>query len=181
MLSALILLRILWGIVGTRYARFSSFALHPKALMTYLFGIFRGSRDRWTGHNPASSWAAIVMFTLGLGLGITGFLMANGQKEDFEDLHEILANSFIVVVSTHVIGVMLHAIRHRDRIERSMFSGIKTDIPAGEAVEDSKPMHGLALLVIILTIAFYLAQGFDRETRKLPLFGATLQLGDPEE
>jgi len=49
LLGALILFRLLWGLFGTRYARFDSFALHPAQLFEYLRAIFTGGgrRCRW--------------------------------------------------------------------------------------------------------------------------------------
>ncbi|MBK8205032.1 MAG: cytochrome b/b6 domain-containing protein [Bdellovibrionales bacterium] len=82
-----VLLRILWGVVGTKHSKFSSFALHPKSLVAYFSGILSGDKRRWFGHNPASSWATIAMFCFALGLGLTGYLMASGQKETFEHIH----------------------------------------------------------------------------------------------
>ncbi len=114
LLGFTVLLRILWGVVGTKYSKFSSFALHPKSLVAYFSGILSGDKRRWAGHNPASSWATIAMLCFALGLGLTGYLMASGQKETFEDFHELLANGFLVTVLMHIAGVVLHALRRRD-------------------------------------------------------------------
>ena len=68
MLGGLVTLRIIWGFLGTNYARFSSFALHPKDLIQYLTGILSGNKKRWAGHNPTSSWAALIMMASALML-----------------------------------------------------------------------------------------------------------------
>ena len=63
-----VLLRLVWGVAGTRHARLSDFSLSPAALVGYLRGVLAGQVRTWAGHNPASSWAALVMMGLGLGM-----------------------------------------------------------------------------------------------------------------
>ncbi len=81
LLGSLVILRIIWGMAGTKHARFSGFALNPIDLRNYLVGIVSGSKKRWAGHNPASSWAALSMLIFALGLVTTGFLMTTGYEE----------------------------------------------------------------------------------------------------
>src|SRR5690606_19853344 len=82
-------LRISWGIIGSRYARFSSLPLNPRRLLEYFSQILSTKGRAYFAHNPASAWAAVTMMGLSLGLGVTGYLMAAGQTEVFEDLHEL--------------------------------------------------------------------------------------------
>lgn len=181
LLSFIVLLRIIWGFVGTRYARFNSFALHPKDLLHYFTGILSGSKRKWSGHNPASSWAGLVMFALALSLGTTGYLMANGQKETFEDVHELLANGFLVAVLMHIAGVILHMLRHRDALGLSMVLGTKTDVPENEAITNSRPVVALLFVGLVTTFAVHLASNFNIQKRTLNFFGTTLQLGETED
>lgn len=180
LLGFTVLLRLVWGLVGTKYSRFSSFALHPKDLVAYFHGILSGDKRKWGGHNPASSWASIVMFGLALGLGVTGYLMAAGDTENYEDIHELMANGFLVVVLMHVAGIVLHAFRHQDGIAMSMVDGAKKDIPATDVIVSSRPGIALFFIALVLTFAAYLASNFDTQTQSLNVFGSTLQLGDYE-
>ncbi len=134
-LSLLVAVRIIWGIWGTKHARFSDFALNPKELMNYFRGILSGSKKRWAGHNPATSWAAILMMGLAAGLGLTGYLMTSGtNKETFEDVHELLANSLMIVAILHIAGNILQGLRHKETIGLSMLDGRKADIAAEDAI-----------------------------------------------
>lgn len=180
LLSFVVILRIVWGFVGTRHSRFSGFALHPRDLVTYIIGILSGDKLKWSGHNPASSWATLAMLALALGLGLTGYLMAGGQKETFEDVHELLANGFLVVVLMHVAGVVLHAFRHQDGIAFSMVDGAKAGTPSGEAISGSRPVIAMLFMGLVATFALYLANNFDSQTQTLNLFGNQLQLGENE-
>lgn len=181
LLGFIVLLRILWGFLGARYSLFSSFALHPKDLFSYFTGILAGDKRKWVGHNPASSWAAIIMMILALGLGITGYLMSTGYKETFEDLHELLANGFLVVALMHIAGLALHVIRHRDGLIFSMFDGAKSDLPISAVIPSSRPFIGLIFLGLVTTFSIHLMKNFDSQKRTLNFFGTTLQLGEGED
>lgn len=178
MLGGLVVWRILWGLVGSKHARFSGFNLNPVHLKDYFLGILSGSKKRWLGHNPASSWAAVTMFALALGLAITGYLMSTGNKETFEDIHEFMANTFIVVVVLHVAGIILHSLRHQDAIALSMVDG-KKEAPAGSAsIRSSRPFAAVMLLALVISAGLYLFKNFDSQKQSLSLFGQTLQLGE---
>ncbi len=57
-----VVLRLLWGFVGTKHARFSNFVTSPRAVFKYLAGIRSGSAKRYLGHNPAG--AAMILALL---------------------------------------------------------------------------------------------------------------------
>lgn len=175
-----VLLRLVWGAVGTKHSRFASFALHPKDLLAYFKGILSGDKRKWAGHNPASSWAALVMFGLAIGLGTTGYLMSTGQKEAFEDVHELLANGFLVVVLMHIAGVALHTLRHFDGIAMAMIDGSKSGVSQSETISNSRPVVALFFVGLVATFATHLASNFDSQKQTLNLFGSTLQLGENE-
>lgn len=181
-LCFIVLLRLAWGIFGSKYARFSGFALDPRQLFSYFAGILTGDKRKWIGHNPASSWAAITMMAFALGLGITGYLMTTGQGGDaVEEAHELLANGFLIVVLLHLAGVAIHSLRHRDGIWRSMFNGQKTAIPEGNAVVRTYRTVGILFLLVSVGLSVYLAQNFDYKSRDLNVFGFRLNLGETEE
>ena len=180
-LSFLVCLRILWGFLGTAHAKFSGFDLKPQNLFTYLKGTLTGDKKRWAGHNPASSWAALVMMACALGLGTTGYLMASGQKESFEDLHELFANTFLVTAILHVIGIIFHTIRHKDLIGLSMINGKKNGISTQHAISKAHHAMGFLLLLLVASFAYYLKSHYTPETGKLNFFGTTLSLGEDSE
>lgn len=65
LILGLIAFRLLWGIVGSRYARFSDFVYSPKSIITYIRDIVAGQPKRYLGHNPAGG-AMIVALLLSL-------------------------------------------------------------------------------------------------------------------
>lgn len=180
-LGFLVLLRIVWGVFGTQHARFSGFVLNPMDLINYFKGILTGKKKRWAGHNPASSWAAVIMMVLALGLAVTGYLMTSGpDKETFEDLHELFANGFIIVVVLHVAGIILHSILHQEMIALSMVDGKKADVPMAQTITSSRSSFGILLIGLVVVFGLHLFKNYDSQNGSLQFFGTTLQLGESE-
>jgi len=176
-----VILRLVWSLAGTRHARLSDLALNPAQLIAYFKGMFSGGSARWIGHNPASSWAAVTMVGLALGLGITGYLMAaGGENDSIKEVHELMANAFLVVVLLHIAGVAAHVLRHRDHLESSMVTGTKQALSNDQAPVRSVPAAGWTLIVLTGLFMGYLVQHYDAQARTLDLFGTTLQLGESE-
>ena len=179
-LSVTTLLRVVWGIVGSRYARFSSFPLNPLRLMEYFREILSTKGRTYFAHNPASAWAAVVMMGLALGLGVTGYLMASGQKEAFEDIHELMANAFAFVVVAHVAGIILHSLRHRDGIALSMVHGKKDNEEGAAPIASSHRFVAMGMAGIIGLFAFHVYKNYDAAQATTSVFGVKLQLGENE-
>ena len=174
------LLRVVWGIIGSRYARFSSFPLNPLRLIEYFREILSTKGRTYFAHNPASAWAAIVMIGLALGLGATGYLMASGQKEVFEDIHELMANAFAFVAVAHVAGVVLHSLRHRDGVALSMIHGMKNNKEGASPIASSHRLVAMGMAGIIGLFAFHIYKNYDAAQATTSVFGVKLQLGENE-
>lgn len=176
-----IVLRLIWSSVGTRHARLTDLALNPAQLIAYFKGMFSAGSRRWIGHNPASSWAAVAMVGLALGLGITGYLMATGAESgSLEEAHELMANAFLVVVLLHIGGVAAHVLRHRDHLQTSMVTGRKPALASDQGSVRSVPVAGLAFVALTGLFTGYLLQHYDAQAGTLDLFGITMQAGENE-
>jgi len=180
LLGGIVLWRIIWGFIGSKYARFSEFRLNPWELKNYFLGVLSNSKKRWAGHNPVSSWAALVMLAFVLGLAMTGYLMTTGRKETYEELHEFLANGFVIVAVLHVAGVALHSVRHQDAIALSMVDGKKVNFEDMQPIASPRPFASLLLVALVLSASLFLFKKFDPENGTLQIFGQTLQLGESE-
>lgn len=180
LLGGLVIWRVVWGVLGTEHSRFSGFNLDLIHLKDYFLGILSGSKKRWPGHNPASSWAAITMYSLALGLAITGYLMSTGNKEAYEDVHEFMANTFILVATLHVAGVIMHSIRHQDGIALSIIDGKKETSGQAKSIASSRKFAAFVLLALMASGGLYLFKNFDSQNQTLSILGKTLQLGENE-
>lgn len=174
-------LRIFWGLFGTKYARFNSFKLKPTELIAYFKQAMASKTKAYFSHNPASSYAAVFMFALTIGLGITGISMALGNDPKFfEDAHEIMSNLFIITVVAHLLGILFHHLRHKDSTWSSMIDGKKNSILGETGIKTTRPIIGVLFLVLSITWMGYVYSNFDQKTRTLTLFGNQLQLGENE-
>lgn len=178
-MAFMVLLRIVWGFVGSPHARFAAFAFGPRAVLGYLRGAATGVAPRHTGHNPGTSVAVWAMLALALGLAVTGAFMGR-VGEVFEEIHEVLAWSMAAVVVVHVAGVVWHTIRHRENIAGSMLSGYKRGDPV-KAIGSSHVLVGVGFLALTGLWAGALVNGYDGAKRSLTLAGMTLQLGESDE
>lgn len=177
----IVVLRSVWGVVGSRHARFREFDFRPSALGAYLRGaIGRGPTTQHAGHNPATVWFAIAMLIVLLSLGVTGFLLGRGH-ERFEEIHEVLAWTAVGLAVLHVAGIVWHRLRQKECIATSMITGRKE----GDAVDAIPSARGwaagaLALLTTAWAVAVF--AGWDPTTGRIimPLTGQSLQIGERE-
>lgn len=181
-LGAAIVLRLVWSVLGTRHARLTDLALSPRRLFRYIGDVLSGRGETTAGHNPASSWAAVAMVLLGMGLVVTGVMMATGTGgEGPEDVHELLANAFLVVVLLHIAGVVLHGLQRRDGLAASMVTGRKA---LDDATHGDVRAHGLVGALFVVLLGGWLATlvvNHDAQAGTLTLFGQTLALGEGGE
>lgn len=180
-LALTVLLRILWGVAGSRFARFNSFELHPKQLLAYTKGLLQKPGKIFLGHNPASSWAAIVMMICALGLAASGHFMIHGYKEDLEEVHELFANLFLFTAIAHVAGVVFHTIKHKDPIGLSMISGKKFWSESVPGIQKTFFIGGLLFVFATVGFGIHLFNNYDKKTMALTVFGQTHQLGKVEK
>jgi len=126
----LVAFRVVWGLIGTRYARFWSFAFGPRSVLTYLKSLFTRSPQHYLGHNPAGSWAIYALLASSVLAGASGYATYNDVGGHWmEDAHEALANMLLGLVFVHLAGVLVSSIRHRENLVRSMLTGYKSGRP----------------------------------------------------
>lgn len=176
----MLVLRFIWGFIGTTYARFDSFIISPSVLIGYLKDAFTSKTKRFLGHGPASSWAAVIMFFCVLGLAATGIAMGKGGGEFYEETHELLAEIFLFTVIAHLAGILFHHLRHSDSLWSSMLDGKKKAITGKKGISTTKPLAGILFIAITLSWFIYLNNGYNPAERTLDLFGIELPLEEGE-
>lgn len=149
----LVAFRVIWGVVGTRYARFSDFVRGPAAVKQYLTTFFKPDCPRYMGHNPAGGWMVIillVMLALTSWSGIEALEVEEGGQasnsveiitsahaddddedrdgegnEFWEEIHEAAANITLLLVFVHIGGVLFNSLIHGENLVRAMWTGKK--------------------------------------------------------
>jgi cytochrome b len=151
----LVIFRIVWGVVGTKYARFRNFIVGPKTAGLYARSLLTTRPIHYLGHNPIGGWMVIALLILliaaswsGLVLygaeghgplanqqiSIVGQVYANGDdhedKDDggddlWEEIHEALAQLTLLFVFMHIAGVLIGSMLHRENLIKAMVTGYK--------------------------------------------------------
>lgn len=133
--GALIGVRLLWGFLGTPYARFSQFVRHPMTVIRYLGDMISGREARYIGHNPAGGAMVLALIAAMGGTVLTGWMMTTDAYFGVEWVartHDLVAHGLLLLVLAHLGGVLLASLRHRENLVRAMISGSKR----GPAEED---------------------------------------------
>jgi cytochrome b len=150
----LVAFRLVWGLIGTRYARFGSFAFGPKSILTYLKSLFTRSPQHYPGHNPAGSWAIYALLGLTLLAGASGYAAYNDFGGHWmEEAHEAMANALLAVVVVHVAGVIVSSVLHRENLVRAMLTGKKAGRP-DEGIRVRHRVTGAALAAAVAALWF---------------------------
>lgn len=171
--------RLVWGVIGSRYAKFSSFLYGPVAAARYVLDTVKGSAARHIGHNPAGSWAIYALLLLGAGAAITG-LATLLTGEAYEEIHEALANGMLAVVIVHLIGVVVESFAHRENLARAMVNGRKEG-NAEDGIHSPRHLAAALLLALVVTAGGIFLKGYDAAQQTLTLpFAGTLNLAEPQ-
>jgi cytochrome b len=150
----LVAFRLLWGVIGTRYARFSSFPIAPRRVFRYLKSMFTHSPQRHVGHNPAGSLAIYAILALAVIAGITGYAAYNEiGGEWLAELHEGAANAMLGLVFIHIGAVIVSSLIHRENLVAAMLNGYKIGRPS----EGISRKHWFVAAAVLLTTAGFWA------------------------
>jgi hypothetical protein len=158
-LGGLIAFRLVWGVLGTRYARFGSFVRGPNAVGSYLRGLVAGRPAHYIGHNPAGAVAIVLMLVVGIAIVASGYMVYNDIGGDvLEAVHEIAGNAMLVLVGVHLAGVVVASFLHHENLPRAMVTGFKQ----GKASEGiARAWWSVALVLVLAVAAFWYLQWRD--------------------
>jgi cytochrome b len=127
-LAALLALRLVWGLIGPRHARFSDFVRGPSTVLGYLKDLRRGTAPRYLGHNPAGGAMIVALILSVAATATSGWLLTTDAfwgSDMMQGLHEAFATLILVLVAFHVGGVILESRRHRENLALAMLTGRK--------------------------------------------------------
>lgn len=134
--AALVLLRVIWGLFGSRYARFSQFVRSPGKVVDYLKAIRGGNEVRHIGHNPAGGMMVLALLGSLSLLTLSGWLGTDifWGEDWIEAVHALMGNVLVVLIALHLGGVILASLRHRESLVKAMLTGRKR-APSGSDKE----------------------------------------------
>ena len=126
--SAWVGVRLVWGFVGSKYARFSSFWPTRQKLKEEVAELIQVNIQPKLGHTALGATMMIVLCALVLGLGSTGYMMGTDLffgEEWLEELHEGLANSLISLAVLHGMAAWIMGRLEQTNLIRAMWTGVK--------------------------------------------------------
>ncbi|RJF99535.1 cytochrome b/b6 domain-containing protein [Noviherbaspirillum saxi] len=163
---ALVGFRIIWGLVGSRYARFVSFLHGPSTIVGYLRGGKDALKGKYIGHNPLGSLSVFAMLGVVAAQAISG-LYANDDiasegplvkfiSKDLSDqitwFHkEVSANLLYLLVAMHLLAIAVYYFRKKQDLVTPMLTGdqhVEFDAPHAN---DGWGMRLLALLIVAVS------------------------------
>jgi len=144
LILALLVTRIIWGFIGSHYARFSNFVYSRENIMQFLKDSLHFKAKRYLGHNPAGGAMVILLIISLLLTSISGIFLLGAeehagpvahwftQAEGFwsnalEEIHEFFANFTLFLVLVHVGGVLVESFIHKENLVSSMLTGFKPE------------------------------------------------------
>lgn len=125
---AIVALRLLWGRVGSRYARFDDFLRGPRATWRYARQMLRRAEPYHVGHNPLGGWMIVALLAAVGLVSLSGWLYTTDRFWGIawvEALHSRLTDVLLVLVAVHVAGVLYASWRHRENLVAAMIHGHK--------------------------------------------------------
>ena len=126
--TGFVLVRIVWGFVGTQHARFSDWFPSPRRVIEYTKLKLSGQAPRYVGHNPLGAVMMLALLLLVINQGVTGYMMGTdlffGEKW-LEEWHGFSADLILVFVGLHVLGAIFESIKQKENLPLSMIHGYK--------------------------------------------------------
>lgn len=159
----LVVFRIIWGVVGPRYARFTNFVYGKETVKAYIQSILAFRPVHYLGHNPLGGWMVVFLLVFlllttwtgletyaaegkgplaffSLDLNPIGTAWADNNHKGghgiWKSVHEFFANATLFLVFVHIGGVLFSSLIHRENLVKSMVDGRK-NLP-----EDDSNQHG---------------------------------------
>ncbi len=142
----LLIFRLVWGVIGTKYAKFRNFLPQPKRAIQYLKDEISGDAKQYLGHNPAGAIMVylliIVLFLTTLsgmaiisteGFGpLAGTFVSQWSGKTLEDIHELLTSLILFLVFLHIAGVVFSSFMQEENLVKAMITGKKQTENKGE-------------------------------------------------
>ena len=126
--AALVGVRLLWGLVGTRYARFTNFVKSPGSIIGYLRTMVTGSGKGSLGHNPAACAMIVALLVTLLITVLTGWMQTLPQYHHVawvKGSHDAITSVLMILIVAHILGVFIASRHHDENLAKSMVNGKK--------------------------------------------------------
>jgi cytochrome b len=168
----LVLFRIIWGFVGPRHARFSSFLTGPSGIWRYAKALAAGTMIQTVGHNPLGGIMVIIMLVLVAFQAATGLFatddivwtgpynaaVSEATADKLTSLHHLNFNIILAAVSLHIMAVAFYFLVKKQNLVAAMLHGKKSAlvVPAEEAISRSEIVKAVIVIAISAGLVYWL-------------------------
>lgn len=166
----LVIYRILWGVIGSRHARFVSFLKGPGTIFRYARSLVDGSHRESAGHNPMGGWMVAVMLALAGAQAVSGLFSSDdltafgawsgGVSErtsnQMTGFHELNFNLIVAAVGAHLVAIGVYQFGLGKDLIGPMLTGHKSEprVTAQDAIPGT-PWLRAALAALLAGAAVY--------------------------
>lgn len=138
-LLGLVLARILWGLVGSRHARFSDFLYSPAIVLHYLKDLAQLKPKRYLGHTPAGGAMIIALLLCMLVITSSGIALDAAENragplgdtllftllDQVNTVHVVSTDIAAGLIAIHLLVIIVTSMMHKQNLVRSMITGRK--------------------------------------------------------
>jgi cytochrome b len=164
----LLIFRIIWGVVGTKHARFISFIPKPKQLLEYIKSLKQSRAPTSIGHNPLGSLMVILMIILISLQAISGLFINDDVysagpynaivSKDVERvmafLHHHVFDYMIAAIALHLLAIFYYVRIKKESLIVPMITGKKLSKHMNDSDVIKHSRLWLATFIIIMVTAF---------------------------
>jgi cytochrome b len=121
-------LRLVWALIGPKYARFSAFPPSPRRAVRHIKAMLAGDRSVHLSHNPLGALMAYNIWASVIAIGVTGYMMTTLTffgVDWVEEVHEAIFNWLLLSIALHVAGIAFDTWRSGVNLFRAMVYGRK--------------------------------------------------------
>ena len=152
---ALVLFRLVWGFVGTKYARFTQFLRGPNEMAGHIKSVLSSHQHSSPGHNPVGGIVMVGLMLIILLIGLTGYWSVKEFLGDFmSEAHEAIASIALGLAILHIAAAVIMSLLQKENLIRAMVNGKKQGLPE-QAIRFPQYLIGF-LLALGWVYFFYL-------------------------
>lgn len=134
----LLVFRWLWGVVGSVYARFTTFLYPPAEAIAYSKAFLQRQSHAYASHNPLGGWMVVVMLLSLTFQAVSGLFLSDdiffqaplhglfgeAVSSQLRTLHQLNSDLLIILMGLHLVGLVVHRL-FGEPLMRAMLAGTK--------------------------------------------------------
>ncbi|MBU1565812.1 MAG: cytochrome b/b6 domain-containing protein [Proteobacteria bacterium] len=147
---AIVVVRIIWGFCGSKYARFSDFICSPVKALVYLRELATGKPTHYTGHNPAAAWMILFLLLGSIVICLSGYVAHTNKKAN----HSSGIDATYSIVATAYADQEKHDKHNGKHKRRARHAEEEKEEDEGDSVWSD--IHEISAQLMLILICFHI-------------------------